>query len=45
MESMKKSQTQRLYEPPLDGKSHRTDEIVEKVYGQGLSLSRVGARI
>jgi hypothetical protein len=42
---MKKSQTQRLYELLLDGKSHRTDEIVEKIYGSGLSLSRVGARI
>jgi hypothetical protein len=42
---MKKSQTQRLYELLLDGKSHRTDEIVAKIYGQGLSLSRVGARI
>jgi hypothetical protein len=29
----------------LDGKSHRTDGIVEKIYGTGLSLSRVGARI
>lgn len=42
---MKKSQTQPLYELLLDGKSHRTDEIVAKISGQGLSLSRVGARI
>ena len=26
-------QTQHLYELLLDGKSHRTDEIVEKSYG------------
>ena len=28
-----------------DGQAHRTDEIVKKVYGEGLSLARVGARI
>jgi hypothetical protein len=33
-----------LYELLLD-ESHRTDEIVEKIYGAGLSLSRVGAKL
>jgi hypothetical protein len=42
---MKKSQRQRLYELLLDGRSHRTDEIVDKIYGSRLSLTRVGARI
>ncbi|HTA21936.1 MAG TPA: hypothetical protein VK763_00265 [Terriglobales bacterium] len=42
---MNKTQTQRLYELLLDGKSHRSDEIVEKIYGTGLSLARVGARV
>ena len=39
------SQTDRLYNLLLDGRPHRTDEIVREVYGPGLSLSRVGARI
>lgn len=39
------SQSQRLLTLLSDGLPHRTDEIVEKVYGHGLSLSRVGARV
>jgi hypothetical protein len=39
------SQTSRLLTLLSDGLPHRTDEIVEKVYGHGLSLSRVGARV
>ncbi|HBX15872.1 MAG: hypothetical protein UV20_C0009G0052 [Candidatus Magasanikbacteria bacterium GW2011_GWA2_42_32] len=42
---IKISQTQRLYELLSDGEPHRTDEIVNRIYGPGLSLSRVGARI
>lgn len=43
---MKKSQTQRLYELLLDGKSHRTDEILREVYGsEHLGIARIGARI
>lgn len=39
------SQKEKLREFLSDGKPHRTDEIVNSVYGQGLSLARVGARI
>jgi len=40
------SQKEKLFELLRDGEPHRTDEIVEKVYGdKRLSLSRVGARI
>ena len=39
------SQKYKLREFLSDGKPHRTDEIVREVYGQGLSLARVGARI
>lgn len=39
------SQTNLLYNLMRDNEPHRTDEIVNKVYGQGLSLARVGARI
>lgn len=39
------SQLDRLEKLMRDYKPHRTDEIVEKVYGPRLSLSRVGARI
>src|SRR3990167_6282920 len=39
------SQKQRLLELLKYGNAHRTDEIVEKIYGKGMSLSRVGARI
>lgn len=42
---MKQSQADRLYNLLSDFQPHRTDEIVEKVYGPGLSLSRVGARV
>lgn len=39
------SQTSLLLDLLLDLRPHRTDEIVEKVYGPKLSLARVGARI
>ena len=39
------SQTDRLYNFLSDEKPHRTDEIVNVIYGPGLSLARVGARI
>jgi len=39
------SQRNRLFDLLYDLKPHRTDEIVREVYGEGLSLSRVGARI
>ena len=39
------SQTQKLKDLMLDGEPHRTDEIVRIVYGAGMSLARVGARI
>ena len=42
---MELTQTERLYNLLSDGKPHRTDEIVNLVYGPGLSLARVGARI
>ena len=38
------TQTERHHELLKDGQPHRTDEIVEKVYGPGMSLARVGAR-
>lgn len=41
-----KSQTEKLYELLSDGLPHRTDEIMEKVYGSDhLGLARCGARI
>jgi len=39
------SQANRLLALLFDELPHRTDEIVEKVYGPSMSLSRVGARI
>jgi hypothetical protein len=39
------SQTDKLYKLLADGKPYRTDQIVSMVYGNGLSLARVGARI
>ena len=40
------SQVKRLKELLDDGKPHRTDEIMEKVYGSDhLGLARVGARV
>jgi hypothetical protein len=40
------SQNDRLYALLKDGEPHRTDEILEKVYGNDhLALARVGARI
>lgn len=43
---MEKSQTEKLYELLSDGLPHRTDEIMEKIYGGShLGLARVGARI
>ena len=39
------SQVERIHQLLLDGKPHRTDEIVEKVYGPGCALARVAARI
>lgn len=39
------SQTEKLRRLLSDGQPHRTDKIVEYVYGPGLSLSRVAARI
>jgi len=40
------SQKQRLYNLLSDGKAHRTDEILETVYGVGHSgIARIGARI
>ncbi len=43
---MKTSQTKKLYELLKDGLPHRTDEILEKVYGNNhLGLARVGSRI
>lgn len=41
----KPSQVEKLESLMSDYQPHRTDEIVEKVYGPGLSLARVGARI
>lgn len=41
----KPSQVDKLHRLLADFQPHRTDEIVDKVYGSGLSLSRVGARI
>jgi len=41
-----KSQKEKLYELLKDGFPHRTDEIMEKVYGNDhCGLARVGARI
>jgi hypothetical protein len=40
-----KSQVERMWELLSDGKAHRTDEIVERVYGDGLALARVAARV
>jgi hypothetical protein len=43
---MKQSQTDIIYNILIDGKPHRTDEIVRRVYKQlAPSLARVGARI
>jgi len=39
------TQVEKLERLMGDFQAHRTDEIVEKVYGPGLSLARVGARI
>jgi hypothetical protein len=39
------SQTDKLYNLLSDYQPHRTDEIVSKIYGDGMSLARVGARI
>ncbi len=40
------SQTSKLYDLLKDGLPHRTDEIMEKVYGNDhLGLARCGARI
>ena len=40
------SQAQKLLNLLLDGEAHRTDEIMQRVYGgEHLGLSRVGARI
>lgn len=39
------SQAQKLHTLLSDGLPHRTDEIVREVYGEGMSLARVGARI
>lgn len=39
------SQVDRLLKLLGDKKPHRTDEIVAKVCGPGLSLARVGARV
>ena len=41
----KMSQTQQLYELLSSGSPYRTDEIVRTIYGEGMSLARVGARI
>lgn len=42
----KTSQANRLYFLLADGKPHRTDEIMEKVYGGShLGIARIGARI
>src|ERR1035438_863416 len=38
------SQTDRLYTLLSDGKPHRTDEIVQKIYSGG-ALARLGGRI
>ncbi len=41
-----KSQSSKLFELLKDGLPHRTDEILEKVYGNNhCGLARVGARI
>ena len=39
------TQTDRLIAVLSDLAPHRTDEIVEKVYGPGCSLARVAARV
>jgi len=40
------SQTESLYKLLLDCQEHRTDEILEKVYGNDhLGIARIGARI
>ena len=40
------SQTERLYDLLTDGLPHRTDEIMESVYGGShLGLARIGARV
>ena len=39
------NQYERLYLLLKDGNPHRTDEIVREVYGERMSLARVGARI
>ena len=46
LEFKKKSQTQRLLELLSDGEPHRSDEILEKVYGGShLGIARISARI
>jgi hypothetical protein len=42
---MELSQTDKLYNLLRGGSAYRTDEIVRLVYGNGLSLARVGARV
>jgi hypothetical protein len=42
---MELTQTEKLFNLLRDGKPYRTDRIVSEVYGNGLSLARVGARI
>lgn len=39
------SQAERLYNLLKTGQAWRTDQIVSAIYGEGMSLSRVGARI
>ena len=43
---MKKSQAERLWEVLRDGRPHRTDEILTRVYGsEHAGIARIGARI
>ena len=39
------AQKHKLHKLLIDGGWHSTSEIVEKVYGEGMSLSRVAARV
>jgi len=39
------SQTNRLHNLLRDGKPHRTDEILRKVYGDKQGIARIAARI
>lgn len=45
LSSKSQSQRERLWLVLQDGKPHRSDSLVAQVYGPGLSLARLAARV